>query len=146
MKGVLVSKTTRELKEFPTPQPGLGEILIKSERALAFSSHPASSSPQLTSELSVAFVCTIRRRRFQQPQGLVRLVPTVRHRDDALTPLLVDRKIPTWIEGYEAIEGNDVAGYVEKLGKGVTRFQVGDKVGTAAFELRRRRGLRVKTD
>lgn len=43
----------------------------------------------------------------------------------------VDRKAPLWFDNYEAIEGNDIAGYVERLGEGVTRFQVGDKVGSS---------------
>lgn len=29
---------------------------------------------------------------------------------------------------YEAIEGNDVAGYIEQVGEGVTDFKKGDKV------------------
>ncbi|GAA5927252.1 zinc-binding alcohol dehydrogenase family protein [Sporobolomyces koalae] len=42
-----------------------------------------------------------------------------------------DRKMPHLVEGWENIEGNDVAGYVEAVGEGVTKFKKGDKV--AAF-------------
>ncbi|GAA5947211.1 hypothetical protein JCM3775_007596 [Rhodotorula graminis] len=42
-----------------------------------------------------------------------------------------DAKLPIFIPGYEAIEGNDIAGYVEAVGSDVTRFKKGDKV--AAF-------------
>ncbi|GAA5963726.1 hypothetical protein JCM21900_004112 [Sporobolomyces salmonicolor] len=42
-----------------------------------------------------------------------------------------DYKIPMWIAGYGSIEGNDVAGHVEAVGEGVTKFKKGDKV--AAF-------------
>lgn len=42
-----------------------------------------------------------------------------------------DWKLPIWLPPYEGIEGNDVAGYVEAVGKEVTAFQKGDKV--AAF-------------
>lgn len=38
---------------------------------------------------------------------------------------------PFYMAPYAAVEGNDVAGYVEKVGEGVTKFKVGDKV--AAF-------------
>ncbi|BGO98646.1 zinc-binding oxidoreductase [Rhodotorula toruloides] len=42
-----------------------------------------------------------------------------------------DWKIPFYMAPYAAVEGNDVAGYVEKVGEGVPKFKVGDKV--AAF-------------
>lgn len=40
-----------------------------------------------------------------------------------------DWKCPLVFEGQERVEGNDVAGYVEAVGEGVTRFKKGDKVG-----------------
>ncbi|KAM0746333.1 GroES-like protein [Meredithblackwellia eburnea MCA 4105] len=80
MKAVLVSKEGRELKEYPIPTPGQGEVLI---RNIAVSSNPK------------------------------------------------DWKIPYYMAGYSAVEGNDVAGYIETLGEGVTGFKPGDKV--AAF-------------
>jgi NADPH:quinone reductase-like Zn-dependent oxidoreductase len=33
-------------------------------------------------------------------------------------------------EDYATIEGNDIAGYVEELGEGVTNFEKGDKVAS----------------
>ena len=42
-----------------------------------------------------------------------------------------DWKIPLWRENYSFVEGNDIAGYIVKLGEGVTEYQVGDRV--AAF-------------
>ncbi|TDL25380.1 GroES-like protein [Rickenella mellea] len=42
-----------------------------------------------------------------------------------------DWKYPIWIADYAAIEGNDVAGYIESVGEGVTEFKKGDRV--AAF-------------
>ncbi|GAA6014869.1 hypothetical protein JCM10207_002207 [Rhodosporidiobolus poonsookiae] len=38
---------------------------------------------------------------------------------------------PFYMDGYAAVEGNDIAGYVEEIGEGVTKFKKGDKV--AAF-------------
>lgn len=38
---------------------------------------------------------------------------------------------PFYLDPYAAVEGNDVAGYVEAVGEGVTKFKEGDKV--AAF-------------
>ncbi|GAA6059781.1 hypothetical protein JCM10212_003676 [Sporobolomyces blumeae] len=40
-----------------------------------------------------------------------------------------DWKIPDWT-GKESIEGNDIAGYVEAVGEGVTKFKKGDKVAS----------------
>ncbi|GAA5860524.1 hypothetical protein JCM8547_000330 [Rhodosporidiobolus lusitaniae] len=42
-----------------------------------------------------------------------------------------DWKIPVYMAPYAAVEGNDIAGYVEEVGEGVTKFKKGDKV--AAF-------------
>ena len=42
-----------------------------------------------------------------------------------------DWKIPQWIQGYSTIEGNDVAGYIVKVGEGVTEYKGGERV--AAF-------------
>ncbi|GAA6042015.1 hypothetical protein JCM8097_009146 [Rhodosporidiobolus ruineniae] len=42
-----------------------------------------------------------------------------------------DFKIPLYMAPYAAVEGNDIAGHVEQVGEGVTKFKKGDKV--AAF-------------
>jgi len=42
-----------------------------------------------------------------------------------------DYKLPFVIPGYEFVEGSDVAGYVEKVGEGVTEYKGGERV--AAF-------------
>ncbi|TDL15540.1 GroES-like protein [Rickenella mellea] len=42
-----------------------------------------------------------------------------------------DWKYPILVADYAAVEGNDVAGYVESVGEGVTEFKKGDRV--AAF-------------
>ncbi|GAA5927258.1 zinc-binding alcohol dehydrogenase family protein [Sporobolomyces koalae] len=42
-----------------------------------------------------------------------------------------DWKMAQFIDGWENIEGNDIAGHVEAVGEGVTKFKKGDKV--AAF-------------
>ncbi|GAA5994328.1 zinc-binding alcohol dehydrogenase family protein [Rhodotorula paludigena] len=43
-----------------------------------------------------------------------------------------DWKVPSWL-GQTCIEGNDVAGYIEAVGEGVTKYKKGDKV--AAFTI-----------
>jgi Alcohol dehydrogenase GroES-like domain len=48
-----------------------------------------------------------------------------------LTSIIQDWKYPVRLKNYEAVEGNDVAGYVEAVGEGVTDFKPGDRV--AAF-------------
>jgi len=45
--------------------------------------------------------------------------------------LLADYKLPHYLDPYEAIEGNNIAGYVEEVGSDVQRLKKGDKV--AAF-------------
>ncbi|KAK4056575.1 hypothetical protein OIO90_002423 [Microbotryomycetes sp. JL221] len=42
-----------------------------------------------------------------------------------------DWKIPFYMAPYEAVEGNDIAGTIESVGSGVSRFKKGDRV--AAF-------------
>lgn len=42
-----------------------------------------------------------------------------------------DWKVPEWVSGSNANEGDDVAGIVEKVGANVTEFKPGDRV--AAF-------------
>ena len=42
-----------------------------------------------------------------------------------------DWKVPFFSKTYSAIEGNDVAGYVAKVGEGVTEYKGGERV--AAF-------------
>ena len=39
-----------------------------------------------------------------------------------------DWKYPEWSNNFSYIEGSDVAGYVVKVGKGVTDFKVGERV------------------
>lgn len=39
-----------------------------------------------------------------------------------------DWKVPLWMPDWQAVEGNDVAGIVETVGKDVTEFKKGDKV------------------
>jgi NADPH:quinone reductase-like Zn-dependent oxidoreductase len=46
-----------------------------------------------------------------------------------------DWKVPLWMPDWSAVEGNDVAGYVEAVGKNVQEFKKGDKV--AAFSVMR---------
>jgi NADPH:quinone reductase-like Zn-dependent oxidoreductase len=35
--------------------------------------------------------------------------------------------LTTWVPNLEVIDGNDVAGYIEAVGAGVTEFKKGDK-------------------
>ncbi|EJC99166.1 GroES-like protein [Fomitiporia mediterranea MF3/22] len=42
-----------------------------------------------------------------------------------------DWKVPQWTPNYSGIEGNDVSGYIVKVGEGVTEFKGGERV--AAF-------------
>ncbi|KAH8918245.1 GroES-like protein [Atractiella rhizophila] len=39
-----------------------------------------------------------------------------------------DWKYPAWVKTWTAVEGSDVAGYVEEVGEGVTDFKKGDQV------------------
>ena len=55
-----------------------------------------------------------------------------------------DWKVPLWMPDWEGVEGNDVAGIVESVGKDVQEFKKGDKVSQrdavhnerASFELK----------
>lgn len=78
--GVLSTKTSVTLQEFPVPSPGPHEVLIQN---VAVASNPK------------------------------------------------DWKVPQWVESYSAIEGNDVAGIIVKVGEGVTEYKGGERV--AAF-------------
>ena len=42
-----------------------------------------------------------------------------------------DWKVPSRVKDYSSIEGNDVAGYIVKVGEGVTEYKGGERV--AAF-------------
>ena len=42
-----------------------------------------------------------------------------------------DWKLPLMLEGYRGVEGNDIAGYIVKVGPGVTEYKGGERV--AAF-------------
>ena len=42
-----------------------------------------------------------------------------------------DWKAPQFLPDYEAVEGNDVAGYIVRVGEGVTEYKGGERV--AAF-------------
>ncbi|THH09670.1 hypothetical protein EW145_g1847 [Phellinidium pouzarii] len=48
-----------------------------------------------------------------------------------------DWKVPQWLDDYEFIEGNDIAGIVADVGEGVTEYKIGDRV--AAFTKMRSR-------
>lgn len=54
-----------------------------------------------------------------------------------------DWKVPFWMENYRGVEGNDVAGYVAKVGPGVTEYRGGERV--AAFTKMRQQDERVCT-
>lgn len=47
-----------------------------------------------------------------------------------------DWKLPLWMPEWSAVEGNDIAGTVAKVGKDVTDFKEGDRV--AAFTIMRK--------
>ena len=53
-----------------------------------------------------------------------------------------DWKVPKWIENYSGVEGNDVAGYIVKVGEGVTEYKGGERV--AAFTKMRTQDPRVR--
>ena len=42
-----------------------------------------------------------------------------------------DWKVPQWMENYEGVEGNDIAGHIVKVGEGVIEYKGGERV--AAF-------------
>ena len=42
-----------------------------------------------------------------------------------------DWKVPKWTDTYSGVEGNDIAGYIVKVGEGVTEYKGGERV--AAF-------------
>lgn len=39
-----------------------------------------------------------------------------------------DWKVPLWMPDWQGVEGNDIAGTIEAVGKDVTEFKKGDKV------------------
>ena len=53
MKGVFVTKTTRELKDFPIPKPGAGEVLVKS-RSFIMVEGTGISADRVRSDVVVA--------------------------------------------------------------------------------------------
>ena len=54
-----------------------------------------------------------------------------------------DWKVPLWMDNYKGVEGNDVAGYVAKVGLGVTEYKGGERV--AAFTKMRQLDERVRS-
>jgi NADPH:quinone reductase-like Zn-dependent oxidoreductase len=78
--GVLTTPTSNALQNFPVPEPGPNEVLV---RNIAVASNPK------------------------------------------------DWKVPQRFGDYSSIEGNDIAGYVAKVGEGVTEYKGGERV--AAF-------------
>lgn len=54
-----------------------------------------------------------------------------------------DWKVPQWMDDYKGIEGNDIAGYIVKVGEGVTEYKGGERV--AAFTKMRSMEPRVST-
>ena len=90
--GVLASRTSYILQEFPVPEPGPGEVLIKN---VAVASNPK------------------------------------------------DYKLPKDVPDYAFIEGNDVGGYIVKVGEGVTEYKGGERV--AAFTIMRTKDNKVLT-
>lgn len=53
-----------------------------------------------------------------------------------------DWKLPGWLPDYEAVEGNDVAGYIVKVGEGVKEYKGGERV--AAFSKMATRDNKVR--
>ena len=52
-----------------------------------------------------------------------------------------DWKVPLWMDNYKGVEGNDVAGYIAKVGAEVTEYKGGERV--AAFTKMRQLDERV---
>lgn len=132
MKAVWISTTDRILKDFPVPAPAANEVLIKSEWSPE-ETRSSQANPRLLADVAVA----------SNPKDwklpYCSSCPT--------NTLGVADAIDADLAPYSAVEGNDVAGYIESVGEGalrssqgrsetdlasgVTDFKKGDKV--AAF-------------